>query len=266
MRAERSVSLLRWTMAECGWVLLIGGALTILGLLAASVLGFPMTRPIVWDSAVFYLQDGSRLEAHSPEEIELILASERTINSMEFHNSQPPMTASTFVIPICAFFLAVVIHTLLRERAKVARWITPTSAGILLGVAGGLGLVGLGFLYDQAPRYVGAPSFDFTSLFEPLGLSRWFLPALGVGLAPIVEELYFRGRLYDELSERFSLTAAILITALLFGLVHGLLTYLPAYIVFGLVLAGLRFATGGLVAPILAHAINNGVGLLLLNE
>ena len=49
------------------------------------------------------------------------------------------------------------------------------------------------------------------------------------------------------------------------GPMHGIPVLLPIYFVFGLMLAGLRRMSGGLVAPVLAHALNNLLGLLFIS-
>jgi len=53
------------------------------------------------------------------------------------------------------------------------------------------------------------------------------------------------------------------ITTIMFAAIHGIPAFLPAYLVFALLLLGLRRRTGRLVAPILAHMVNNAAALLL---
>jgi membrane protease YdiL (CAAX protease family) len=98
---------------------------------------------------------------------------------------------------------------------------------------------------------------------------------------PIVEEITYRGLLFNTVVERGSARAAILITAAVFSLVHlvgldpgdaeGLgqitLTFIPplvALFVVGLVLAIVRSRTGSLSAPIFLHGGFNLIQVLLL--
>jgi uncharacterized protein len=85
---------------------------------------------------------------------------------------------------------------------------------------------------------------------------------LVVVVAPIVEELQFRGVGYGLL-ERFGTTAAILLVGLAFALVHGLIAGFPVIVVFGIGLAFLRSKTDSIYPCILLHASFNAVGLLV---
>jgi uncharacterized protein len=81
------------------------------------------------------------------------------------------------------------------------------------------------------------------------------------GIAPVVEELMFRGEGFALLG-RYGRWVAIVGTALAFGLGHGLLLGLPILVVFGLGLALLRDRTGSVYPGIALHALFNGVALI----
>lgn len=90
--------------------------------------------------------------------------------------------------------------------------------------------------------------------------------ALIAGLAPISEELFFRGFLFSGLRSRLALWPAAVIAGLIFGLVHaptGVTTVIPLAGL-GVGLCWLYERTGSLWPPILAHAINNSIALALL--
>ena len=53
------------------------------------------------------------------------------------------------------------------------------------------------------------------------------------------------------------------LTSLAFGTLHGICVLIPVLVLLGLLLAGLRRLSGGLLAPVIAHVINNLLGLLL---
>ncbi|HKB20882.1 MAG TPA: CPBP family intramembrane glutamic endopeptidase [Gaiellaceae bacterium] len=82
-----------------------------------------------------------------------------------------------------------------------------------------------------------------------------------VVVAPIVEELQFRGVGYGLL-ERFGSTAAILLVGLAFALVHGLIAGFPVIFVFGCGLAYLRSRTDSIYPCMLLHACFNAFGLI----
>jgi membrane protease YdiL (CAAX protease family) len=81
-------------------------------------------------------------------------------------------------------------------------------------------------------------------------------------LAPVCEELFFRGFLYRVFADRLGVAAAALLSGAIFGLVH-----LPGSpVVTGVVLFGLgvgfallRWWTGSLLPSMALHAINNSI-------
>jgi hypothetical protein len=80
-------------------------------------------------------------------------------------------------------------------------------------------------------------------------------------LAPVVEELMFRGLGYTLL-ERFGRWTAILGTAVAFALAHGLVEGFPLLVLFGAGLAYMRSRVGSIVPGILLHMAFNAVVLL----
>ena len=81
-------------------------------------------------------------------------------------------------------------------------------------------------------------------------------------LAPIVEELTFRGLGY-RLLEPFGRWTAIVLIGLAFGLAHGLVEALPILAFFGAGLAYLRSRTGSVYPGILVHAAFNSLVLIV---
>jgi hypothetical protein len=81
-------------------------------------------------------------------------------------------------------------------------------------------------------------------------------------LAPIVEELLFRGLGYTLL-ERFGRWVAIVLTAVAFALAHGLVEGFPLLVLFGGGLAYMRSRVNSIVPGILVHMAFNATVLLL---
>lgn len=87
---------------------------------------------------------------------------------------------------------------------------------------------------------------------------------MGIILAPVTEELYFRGFLFPALKERYGVVAGFAGSSMLFGMVHlDLVRFFPLT-VGGLGLAYLYHRSGNLLVPITAHATWNGIMLYLL--
>jgi membrane protease YdiL (CAAX protease family) len=84
-----------------------------------------------------------------------------------------------------------------------------------------------------------------------------FLAILAIVVAPVTEELLFRGILFAFIKQRGYPKLALWGTAVLFGALHlNLMTFIPLTFL-GLVLAWLYDATDNLVAPIFAHSLFN---------
>lgn len=99
------------------------------------------------------------------------------------------------------------------------------------------------------------------------GLSGWG-PGLALFLtvavlAPCFEELLFRGFLLPVLARNRGMTAALLLSALLFGAIHLQPLGLPVLSTLGLAMGLAMRQTGSLRTPILVHGCWNG-GLFLL--
>lgn len=86
----------------------------------------------------------------------------------------------------------------------------------------------------------------------------------GVVIAPIAEEILFRGFLYTTLRRYAPPLGAILLSAVVFSLVHGFAYGFLQLFVIGFLLAYLYERTGSLVASIAAHAANNLYSFLVI--
>jgi membrane protease YdiL (CAAX protease family) len=80
---------------------------------------------------------------------------------------------------------------------------------------------------------------------------------------PVVEELTYRGFGQWAVAGVVGVTAGVVITAVLFGLAHGLVEGLPALTIFGLAAGWLRVRTNSLYPPMVLHMLFNGLALIL---
>jgi len=90
----------------------------------------------------------------------------------------------------------------------------------------------------------------------------FFLAAV---FAPVFEELFFRGALHRWLRGRFGFLASALLTGAIFAALHpqGWLG-IPALAAIGVGFSLLRESRDSLIAPMVAHSINNGVLVTIL--
>ncbi|MGL5977399.1 MAG: lysostaphin resistance A-like protein [Erysipelotrichaceae bacterium] len=136
-----------------------------------------------------------------------------------------------------------------------------------------LGVVGMGqLLFSIATTsivtaiiFAISPSF-VTTLYEFVGQMSndwtvviWNFIAMAL-LIPVIEEIVFRGFLFDRVKLRHGLWYTILATSIFFGLLHGISAI--GGIVFGIVSCLLCIKYQTLWVPIFLHIINNAIAVL----
>ena len=113
-----------------------------------------------------------------------------------------------------------------------------------------------GFNLDQA-QDVG---FENLSQYYEIMLAFVTL----VVIAPVAEELLFRGYLYGKLRKSVPFWAAAVITSLVFGFVHGQWNVALDVFALSLVMCTLREITGSIWAGVLLHAVKNGLAFYIV--
>jgi hypothetical protein len=83
-------------------------------------------------------------------------------------------------------------------------------------------------------------------------------------IAPVAEEVLFRGYLYGKLKKIVPFWAAILITSAIFGAIHGAWDLAIDTFALSVILCLLRESTDSLWAPILLHMTKNGIAFYIL--
>ena len=127
---------------------------------------------------------------------------------------------------------------------------------IILPVAWGLGILSTKLMGQFHVDAVPQQSVRMLQTGISLG-PEIFLALLAIAIAPLTEELLFRGILYPFIKQQGYPKLALWGTSVLFGLLHlNLMTFLPLTFL-GLVLAWLYETTDNLTAPILAHSLFN---------
>jgi membrane protease YdiL (CAAX protease family) len=191
-------------------------------------------------------------------------------------NVEQMTTSAFFVIPtqflsyiiVVGFmaFLASVRHN--QSLGQAVHWNPPVGklalaamgAGAALGICSDLSST---LLERWTPKSLPIEHF-FTG-----PASGYLLAAFGVLVAPLVEELFFRGFLYPALARWTGSLASILITAAAFASLHGAqlaYAWAPLLVLFvvGAVLTTIRARTGSVATCVLVHMGYNLVLFILL--
>ncbi|MFA8298965.1 MAG: lysostaphin resistance A-like protein [Hyphomicrobiales bacterium] len=109
------------------------------------------------------------------------------------------------------------------------------------------------------------PVPDFLDRQSDIVVSDYGFTSLltAVVIAPILEEVLFRGIMLDGLLKKYSPKKAILFSSFLFGLSH----FNPSQFIFcflsGILLGWAYYNTRNLIYPIVIHVINNSLSFLL---
>ncbi|HEX7654844.1 MAG TPA: CPBP family intramembrane glutamic endopeptidase [Verrucomicrobiae bacterium] len=168
-----------------------------------------------------------------------------------------------------AFFLH--FHQLTwRDLTGRADWRWWRQAGLVLGmlvvVLPLMGLLKTGA--EAVMQYFGLPVEDQAAVDILLKTgspaARLYLAVFTVTLAPLAEEILFRGLIYSGLKKAGWPRAAWLINSGAFAAIHFNLPILLPLFLFALVQTWLYEKTEGLLAPVLAHSLFNAINLVTL--
>ncbi|MFZ3339964.1 MAG: type II CAAX endopeptidase family protein [Terriglobales bacterium] len=159
--------------------------------------------------------------------------------------------------------LAYMYILVTRERRRpdflnAIHWNWPSSPGVyvLIGVVLSFALQ---ILASRLPIPKNLPIDTFFSTPS----EAWVLTIFGVTLAPLMEEMFFRGFLYPVLARGIGVTAAIVITGFTFALLHGsqlMYSWGPVLVIFlvGIVLTVVRARKNSVAAGLIVHVAYNG--------
>ena len=153
-------------------------------------------------------------------------------------------------------------------RRQLAWRMRPVDIGVGLGIGLGMQLVAVPLLYWPIFRIFGdldveGPARDLTALAEsPLDVA--LLVLMTVVLAPLTEEVFFRGLLQGALRDRLGPVWAVVIASAAFGISHFQLVQFPALVLVGVVHGFLVLRTGRIGPALWSHAAFNAVTVVVL--
>jgi membrane protease YdiL (CAAX protease family) len=186
-------------------------------------------------------------------------------------NIETIVLSATLVIYLA--FGAGIAVALRRLRSPMAflglRWPTPRDLGLTLAmvVPWYIGIAVVTALSSAVLNGGRLVPGNTRQLFiqHPHGLGILLLALLVTAVAaPLCEEAFFRGMLFRLLRRRLPLWAAVLLSAMAFGLAHASpsvsVALLPVFTYMGIVLAAVYAWTGSLTNTVLLHGLNNAVG------
>lgn len=209
--------------------------------------------------------------------VSVLLLQGRTQESLM---EDPILLLSTALAAQPVVFLGVLAWLRLRNRLSWRVMGSVRAAGRHVAMGLGAGLAGLaivlayGLAMDQLVGPLPQPEqFVLQQITQGDAMTLVLGVSMAVIAAPLVEELVFRGVLFQGLRERLSVRSAIVLSAVLFALAHvelyavgvtvGRLVNVGSLALLGAWLAGVFHLAKSLVVPAVAHAVFNGVVIVL---
>ncbi len=163
--------------------------------------------------------------------------------------------AQTAAYPVVLLLIFVLVRSRSRQRfGKAIQWNWPGT----LAPAFILGGIVLALVIQSLARFLPIPkSLPMDTYFRDAS-SAYMMAAFGLTLAPLLEELFFRGLLYPVLRRGLGLMAGVVLTALAFAAIHGAqlgYAWAPVLSIFvvGLAFTIVRVRTNSVAASFLMH-------------
>lgn len=171
-------------------------------------------------------------------------------------------------------FLLALAWLRLRRRLtwRLLGPVRPGAMTLAIGLAVGFGGTLLAYLLNAAllAAFGADEPVDQQVLQDALagGLSLVLAVLLAVVAAPVIEEVLFRGLLFQSLRRRLGLWPAALLSSAVFTVVHVEVIVSQPIALAGLFALGVVFAWachrfGSVVVPIVAHAVFNGTSVMI---
>lgn len=157
--------------------------------------------------------------------------------------------------PVVIVFMIVLVRSKVRERFWTAiHWNWPGPVTLRFLIFGGI----FAFAVEFASRWLPIPkSLPVDKMFSDTA-GAYLMAAFGVTLAPLLEELFFRGMLYPLIRRAWGVAVGVVITGGAFASIHGMqlgFAWGPLLSIFvvGVVFTLVRERTDSVAASFLMH-------------
>lgn len=229
---------------------------------AWSIVGDP-TSPVV---------DCLRDAGQSPRELTFGRNVTRLVPHLlaRLHGSEVPtdlvsawLLALASCMPVALLFVGVAASA----RARLPLPLVPSLTTMTVGAIGGLALVAVNQGLEWLMMMLGTPLSENQAILTALTVrGPWLFAVVSVFcvLAPLGEEIFFRGFVLQRLLRDFNRPIAYAVSTISFALLHFNPSGIPFYLLAGVALAALADRTHSLVPPVAAHVVVNATALLLL--
>lgn len=105
---------------------------------------------------------------------------------------------------------------------------------------------------------------SFLKMVDQMGMHGGWSILMLVILAPVMEEVLFRGILLESVRSKYNSGRAIVVSALMFGVIHFIPQQVVNAFVIGLILGFIYVRTDSLWPVIIIHALNNAMAYVVM--
>lgn len=105
---------------------------------------------------------------------------------------------------------------------------------------------------------------SFLKIVDQMGMHGGWSILMLVVLAPVMEEVLFRGILLESVRSKYNSGRAIVVSALMFGVIHFIPQQVVNAFVIGLILGFIYVRTDSLWPVIIIHALNNAMAYVVM--
>lgn len=189
--------------------------------------------------------------------------SKHSLGSNEYNGVALSLSSFATLI-ICGLLLCGIIK--LKKKAIISDYLATHKISIRQVFYWSLAALIFTLSIDSLTYLQGRPVVvDFMTHIYTSTSQLWLLCLALIITAPLFEELFFRGFLFTGLSQsRLGNNGAVIITSLAWSVIHLQYDLYGVFTIFitGLLLGVARVKTGSVGAPILMHALMNGIALI----
>ncbi len=169
--------------------------------------------------------------------------------------------ATPLVVALAVGNIVVLAVFLWRRWALLSpSWLLTRPWGVLVWTAVASAGMAIPFIWLQE-HLPALPNLVETEMRGVLS-NYWGYAIIGL-LAPLAEEIVFRGGVLRALLNRMRPWTAVAVSALLFSLVHGNPAQMPYAFVAGLLLGWMYWRTGSVVSGVVYHWVNNSLAYIV---
>jgi membrane protease YdiL (CAAX protease family) len=171
-------------------------------------------------------------------------------------NAKVVIGAQAAAYPVVLLFIFLLVRTKSDEPfGQAVQWNWPgiTAPAFLAG-----GMI-LALVVDGLARFLPIPkSLPMDTFFHDAS-SAYMMAAFGITLAPLLEEMFFRGLLFPLLRRSYGVVVGVIVTALAFAAIHGAqlgYAWAPVLSIFvvGVVFTVVRSRSNSVAASFLMHS------------